>query len=142
MYIEQQQQQFKQILNSFLSSIPTLGELDPNTNKKGVLSWLKLLEITNFSYITNNNDCSSQLIIILKNNAIIPVNTYDLPAELLETSKKLLNDFKTKIIDLFELEEFKKTSFFEIYNHPRCGTYLTYHESDYNCFFTLNQFLD
>lgn len=139
MYIEQQQQELKQIINSFLSSIPTLEELNAS---KGVLGWLKLLEITNFSYTTNDNDCSSQLIITLKNNAIPVDDTYDLPAELLETSEKLLNDFKTKIINLFELEELKTTPFFEIYNHPRCGTYLTYHESDYNCFFTLNQFLE
>ena len=83
MYIEQQQQQLKQIINSFLSSIPTLEELNAS---KGVLGWLKLLEITNFSYNTNDNDCSSQLIITLKNNAIPVDDTYDLPAELLETS--------------------------------------------------------
>ena len=141
MYIEQQQQELKQIINSFLSSIPTLKELDPSLNKGG-LFWRKLLEITNFSYTTNDNDGSSQLIITLKNNAIPVDDTDDLPIEFLKISEKLINDFKTKIIKLFELEELKITSFFEIYNHPCCGTYLTYHESDYNCFFTLNQFLD
>lgn len=132
--------QIANLITGFIANIPTIAQFDPN-NERPNKDFIPILELANLNYQLNPNDHSSQLNITLR-------NTMDSKEE--EFNEHLQNrigehvqnfiDNLTKLTGLHAIPV--NNTQLKIYQHPRMGDTLTYHQSDFNYYITYSQYLD
>lgn len=132
--------QIANLITGFIANIPTIAQFDPN-NKRPNKDFIPIIELVNLNYQLNPNDHSSQLNITLKNNLDSREEEFD------EFLQNKVNQFVQNFIDnLTELAGLHaipvNNTQLKIYQHPRMGDTLTYHESDFNYYITYSQYLD
>lgn len=95
----------------------------------------------NLNYQLNPNDHSSQLNITLKNNLDSREEEFD---EFLQNRVyQYIHNFIDNLTELTELHAIPvNNTQLKIYQHPRMGDTLTYHQSDFNYYITYSQYLD
>ena len=112
------------LITKFITNIPTIGQFDPSRSQRPNRDFIPIIELVNLNYQLNPNDHSSQLNITLKNN---------LDSEEEEFDESLQNEVYAIPVNNTQLK---------IYQHPRMGDTLTYHQSDFNYYITYSQYLD
>ena len=132
--------QIAQLITDFIAYIPTIEEFDPS-NERPNKDFIPILELANLNYTLHPNDHSSQLNITLR-------NTMDSKEE--EFNEYLQNRIGEyvqgsieKLTQLTGLHQIPVNNTpLKIYQHPRMGDTLIYHESDFNYYITYSQYLD
>lgn len=129
------------LITKFITNIPTIGQFDPSRSQRPNKDFIPIIELTNLNYQLNPNDHSSQLNITLKNNLDSREEEFD------EFLQNKVNQFVQNFIDnLTELAGLHailvNNTQLKIYQHPRMGDTLTYHQSDFNYYITYSQYLD
>lgn len=129
------------LITKFITNIPTMGQFDPSSQRPNK-DFIPIIELANLNYQLNPNDHSSQLNITLRNNLDSKEEEFDEPLQ------NKVNQFVQNFIDnLTELAGLHLITIstgtpLKIYQHPRMGDTLTYHESDFNYYITYSQYLD
>lgn len=128
------------IANLIITNIPTIGQFDPRSQRPN-RDFIPIIELVNLNYQLNPNDHSSQLNITLKNNLDSREEEFD---EFLQNKvyQYIYNfiDNLTKLTGLHAIPV--NNTQLKIYQHPRMGDTLTYHQSDFNYYITYSQYLD
>lgn len=130
------------LITKFITNIPTIGQFDPSRSQRPNRDFISIIELANLNYQLNPNDHSSQLNITLRNTMDSKEEEFDEPLQ------NKVNQFVQNFIDnLTELTELHLITIstgtpLKIYQHPRMGDTLTYHESDFNYYITYSQYLD
>lgn len=127
------------LITKFITNIPTIAQFDPN-NERPNKDFIPIIELVNLNYL-NPNDHSSQLNITLRNTLDSKEEEFD------ESLQNKVNQFVQNFIDnLTELAGLHaipvNNTQLKIYQHPRMGDTLTYHQSDFNYYITYSQYLD
>lgn len=87
------------------------------------------------------NDHSSQLNITLKNNLDSGEEEFD--ESLQNEVYQYIHNFIDNLTQLTGLHQIQvNNTQLKIYQHPRMGDTLTYHQSDFNYYITYSQYLD
>lgn len=128
------------LITKFIANIPTIGQFDPN-NERFNKDFIPIIELVNLNYQLNPNDHSSQLNITLRNTLDSKEEEFN------EFLQNEVNQFVQNFIDnLTELTGLHaipvNNTQLKIYQHPRMGDTLTYHQSDFNYYITYSQYLD
>ena len=128
------------LITIFIANIPTIGEFDPN-NERPNKDFIPILELANLNYTLHQNDHSSQLNITLRNTMDSKEEEFN---EYLQNRiGEYVQDFIERLTQLTGLHQIKvNNTQLKIYQHPRIGDTLTYHESDFNYYITYSQYLD
>lgn len=130
------------LITKFITNIPTIGQFDPSRSQRPNRDFIPIIELVNLNYQLNPNDHSSQLNITLKNNLDSREEEFD---ESLQNGvyqyihNNLINNL-TKLTGLHQIQV--NNTQLKIYQHPRMGDTLTYHQSDFNYYITYSQYLD
>lgn len=130
------------LITKFITNIPTIGQFDPSRSQRPNRDFIPIIELVNLNYQLNPNDHSSQLNITLKNNLDSREEEFD---ESLQNKvyqyihNNLINNL-TKLTGLHQIQV--NNTQLKIYQHPRMGDTLTYHQSDFNYYITYSQYLD
>lgn len=130
------------LITKFITNIPTIGQFDPSRSQRPNKDFIPIIELANLNYQLNPNDHSSQLNITLRNTLDSREEEFDEPLQ------NKVNQFVQNFIDnLTELAGLHLITIstgtpLKIYQHPRMGDTLTYHESDFNYYITYSQYLD
>lgn len=130
------------LITKFITNIPTIGQFDPSRSQRPNMDFIPIIELVNLNYQLNPNDHSSQLNITLKNNLDSRGEEFD---EFLQNKvyqyihNNLINNL-TKLAELHAIPV--NNTQLKIYQHPRMGDTLTYHQSDFNYYITYSQYLD
>lgn len=130
------------LITKFITNIPTIGQFDPSKSQRPDRDFIPIIELVNLNYQLNPNDHSSQLNITLKNNLDSREEEFD---EFLQNKayqyihNNLINNL-TKLAELHAIPV--NNTQLKIYQHPRMGDTLTYHQSDFNYYITYSQYLD
>lgn len=130
------------LITKFITNIPTIGQFDPSRSQRPNKDFIPIIELTNLNYQLNPNDHSSQLNITFKNNLDSGEEEFNEPLQ------NKVNQFVQNFIDnLTELAGLHLITIstgtpLKIYQHPRMGDTLTYHQSDFNYYITYSQYLD
>ena len=129
------------LITKFITNIPTIGQFDPN-NERPNKDFIPIIELVNLNYQLNPNDHSSQLNITLKNNLDSREEEFDesLQNEVYQYIHNNLINNLTKLTGLHQIQV--NNTQLKIYQHPRMGDTLTYHQSDFNYYITYSQYLD
>ena len=130
------------LITKFITNIPTIGQFDPSRSQRPNRDFIPIIELVNLNYQLNPNDHSSQLNITLKNNLDSGEEEFD---EFLqnEVYQYIHNNFIDNLTKLAELHAIPvNNTQLKIYQHPRMGDTLTYHQSDFNYYITYSQYLD
>lgn len=130
------------LITKFITNIPTIGQFDPSRSQRPNKDFIPIIELVNLNYQLNPNDHSSQLNITLKNNLDSGEEEFD---EFLqnEVYQYIHNNFIDNLTKLAELHAIPvNNTQLKIYQHPRMGDTLTYHQSDFNYYITYSQYLD
>lgn len=130
------------LITKFITNIPTIGQFDPSRSQRPNKDFIPIIELVNLNYQLNPNDHSSQLNITLKNNLDSREEEFD---EFLqnEVYQYIHNNFIDNLTKLTELHAIPvNNTQLKIYQHPRMGDTLTYHQSDFNYYITYSQYLD
>lgn len=130
------------LITKFITNIPTIGQFDPSRSQRPNKDFIPIIELVNLNYQLNPNDHSSQLNITLKNNLDSEEEEFD---EFLqnEVYQYIHNNFIDNLTKLTELHAIPvNNTQLKIYQHPRMGDTLTYHQSDFNYYITYSQYLD
>lgn len=128
------------LITGFIANIPTIGQFDPN-NKRPNKDFIPIIELVNLNYQLNPNDHSSQLNITLKNNLDSREEEFDEPLQ--NKVNQFVQNFINNLTKLTELHAIPvNNTQLKIYQHPRMGDTLTYHQSDFNYYITYSQYLD
>lgn len=132
--------QIANLITGFIANIPTIAQFDPN-NERPNKDFIPILELANLNYQLNPNDHSSQLNITLRNTMDSKEEEFN------EHLQNKVNQFVQNFIDnLTKLTELHaipvNNTQLKIYQHPRMGDTLTYHQSDFNYYITYSQYLD
>lgn len=130
------------LIIKFITNIPTIGQFDPSRSQRPNKDFIPIIELVNLNYQLNPNDHSSQLNITLKNNLDSGEEEFD---EFLqnEVYQYIHNNFIDNLTKLAELHAIPvNNTQLKIYQHPRMGDTLTYHQSDFNYYITYSQYLD
>lgn len=133
--------QIANLIIGFIANIPTIAQFDPE-NKRPNKDFIPIIELANLNYQLNPNDHSSQLNITLRSTLDSKEEEFDEPLQ------NKVNQFVQNFIDnLTKLTELHLITIstgtpLKIYQHPRMGNTLTYHESDFNYYITYSQYLD
>ena len=134
--------QIANLITKFITNIPTIGQFDPSRSQRPNRDFIPIIELVNLNYQLNPNDHSSQLNITLKNNLDSREEEFD---EFLQNKvyqyihNNLINNL-TKLAELHAIPV--NNTQLKIYQHPRMGDTLTYHQSDFNYYITYSQYLD
>lgn len=129
------------LIRKFITNIPTIGQIDPSRSQRPNRDFIPIIELVNLNYQLNPNDHSSQLNITLRNTMDSKEEEFD------ESLQNIVNQFVQNFIDnLTELAGLHaipvNNTQLKIYQHPRIGDTLTYHQSDFNYYITYSQYLD
>lgn len=132
--------QIANLITGFIANIPTIAQFDPN-NERPNKDFIPILELANLNYQLNPNDHSSQLNITLRNTMDSKEEEFN------EHLQNKVNQFVQNFIDnLTKLTGLHaipvNNTQLKIYQHPRMGDTLTYHQSDFNYYITYSQYLD
>lgn len=129
------------IITKFITNIPTIGQFDPSRSQRPNKDFIPIIELTNLNYQLNPNDHSSQLNITLKNNLDSREEEFDesLQNEVYQYVQNFIDNL-TKLTGLHAIPV--NNTQLKIYQHPRMGDTLTYHQSDFNYYITYSQYLD
>lgn len=130
------------IITKFITNIPTIGQFDPSRSQRPNRDFIPIIELVNLNYQLNPNDHSSQLNITLKNNLDSREEEFDesLQNEVYQYIHNNLINNLTKLTGLHQIQV--NNTQLKIYQHPRMGDTLTYHQSDFNYYITYSQYLD
>ena len=129
------------IITKFITNIPTIGQFDPSRSQRPNKDFIPIIELVNLNYQLNPNDHSSQLNITLKNNLDSGEEEFDesLQNEVYQYIHNFIDNL-TKLTGLHAIPV--NNTQLKIYQHPRMGDTLTYHQSDFNYYITYSQYLD
>lgn len=129
------------LITKFITNIPTIGQFDPSRSQRPNKDFIPIIELGNLNYQLNPNDHSSQLNITLRNNLDSEEEEFD---EFLQNKVyQYIQDFIDNLTELTELHAIPvDNTQLKIYQHPRMGDTLTYHQSDFNYYITYSQYLD
>lgn len=129
------------LITKFITNIPTIGQFDPSRSQRPNKDFIPIIELANLNYQLNPNDHSSQLNITLRNNLYSEEEEFD---EFLQNKVyQYIYDFIDNLTKLTELHAIPvDNTQLKIYQHPRMGDTLTYHQSDFNYYITYSQYLD
>lgn len=129
------------IITKFITNIPTIGQIDPSRSQRPNKDFIPIIELVNLNYQLNPNDHSSQLNITLKNNLDSGEEEFD---EFLQNEVyQYIHNFIDNLTELTGLHAIPvNNTQLKIYQHPRMGDTLTYHQSDFNYYITYSQYLD
>lgn len=130
------------LITKFITNIPTIGQFDPSRSQRPNKDFIPIIELVNLNYQLNPNDHSSQLNITLKNNLDSREEEFDesLQNEVYQYIHNNLINNLTKLTGLHAIPV--NNTQLKIYQHPRMGDTLTYHQSDFNYYITYSQYLD
>lgn len=133
--------QIANLITRFITNIPTIGQFDPSRSQRPNRDFISIIELANLNYQLNPNDHSSQLNITLRNNLDSKEEEFD---EFLQNKVyQYIYDFIDNLTKLTELHAIPvDNTQLKIYQHPRMGDTLTYHQSDFNYYITYSQYLD
>lgn len=133
--------QIAQLITKFITNIPTIGQFDPN-NERPNKDFIPILELANLNYTLHQNDHSSQLNITLRNTMDSKEEEFNeyLQNEVYQYIHNNLINNLTKLTGLHQIQV--NNTQLKIYQHPRMGDTLTYHQSDFNYYITYSQYLD
>jgi len=133
--------QIANLITRFITNIPTIGQFDPSRSQRPNRDFISIIELANLNYQLNPNDHSSQLNITLRNNLDSEEEEFD---EFLQNKVyQYIHDFIDNLTKLTELHAIPvDNTQLKIYQHPRMGDTLTYHQSDFNYYITYSQYLD
>lgn len=130
------------LITKFITNIPTIGQFDPSRSQRPNKDFIPIIELVNLNYQLNPNDHSSQLNITIKNNLDSREEEFDesLQNEVYQYIHNNLINNLTKLTGLHQIQV--NNTQLKIYQHPRMGDTLTYHQSDFNYYITYSQYLD
>lgn len=129
------------LITKFITNIPTIGQFDPLRSQRPNKDFIPIIELVNLNYQLNPNDHSSQLNITLKNNLNSGEEGFD--KFLQNRVYQYIHNFIDNLTELTELHAIPvNNTRLKIYQHPRMGDTLTYHQSDFNYYITYSQYLD
>lgn len=132
--------QIANLITEFIANIPTIAQFDPN-NERPNKDFIPILELANLNYQLNPNDHSSQLNITLRNNLDSREEEFDEPLQ--NRVYQFVQNFIDNLTELTGLHAIPvNNTQLKIYQHPRMGDTLTYHQSDFNYYITYSQYLD
>lgn len=133
--------QIANLITKFITNIPTIGQFDPSRSQRPNRDFISIIELANLNYQLNPNDHSSQLNITLRNN--LDSKEEELDEFLQNKVYQYIHDFIDNLTKLTELHAIPvDNTQLKIYQHPRMGGTLTYHQSDFNYYITYSQYLD
>lgn len=129
------------LITKFITNTPTIGQFDPSKSQRPNKDFIPIIELTNLNYQLNPNDHSSQLNITFKNNLDSGEEEFDefLQNKVYQYVQNFINNL-TKLTELHAIPV--NNTQLKIYQHPRMGDTLTYHQSDFNYYITYSQYLD
>lgn len=128
------------LITRFITNIPTIGQFDPE-NERPNRDFIPIIELANLNYQLNPNDHSSQLNITLRSTLDSKEEEFDEPLQ--NKVNQYVQNFIDNLTKLTELHAIPvDNTQLKIYQHPRMGDTLTYHQSDFNYYITYSQYLD
>lgn len=129
------------LITKFITNIPTIDQFDPSRSQRPNRDFIPIIELVNLNYQLNPNDHSSQLNITLKNNLDSGEEEFDesLQNKVYQYVQNFIDNL-TKLTGLHAIPV--NNTQLKIYQHPRMGDTLTYHQSDFNYYITYSQYLD
>lgn len=128
------------LITKFITNIPTIGQFDPE-NERPNKDFIPIIELANLNYQLNPNDHSSQLNITLRSTLDSKEEEFDEPLQ--NKVNQYVQNFIDNLTKLTELHAIPvNNTQLKIYQHPRMGDTLTYHQSDFNYYITYSQYLD
>lgn len=132
--------QIANLITGFIANIPTIAQFDPN-NERPNKDFIPILELANLNYQLNPNDHSSQLNITLRNTMDSREEEFNEPLQ--NKVNQYIHNFIDNLTKLTGLHAIPvNNTQLKIYQHPRMGDTLTYHQSDFNYYITYSQYLD
>lgn len=128
------------LITKFITNIPTIGQFDPE-NERPNKDFIPIIELANLNYQLNPNDHSSQLNITLRSTLDSREEEFDEPLQ--NKVNQFVQNFIDNLTELAGLHAIPvNNTQLKIYQHPRMGDTLTYHQSDFNYYITYSQYLD
>lgn len=132
--------QIANLITGFIANIPTIAQFDPN-NERPNKDFIPTIELVNLNYQLNPNDHSSQLNITLRNTMDSREEEFNEPLQ--NKVNQFVQNFIDSLTELAGLHAIPvNNTQLKIYQHPRMGDTLTYHQSDFNYYITYSQYLD
>lgn len=132
--------QIANLITGFIANIPTIAQFDPN-NERPNKDFIPIIELVNLNYQLNPNDHSSQLNITLRSTLDSKEEEFDEPLQ--NKVNQFVQNFIDNLTKLTGLHAIPvNNTQLKIYQHPRMGDTLTYHQSDFNYYITYSQYLD
>lgn len=132
--------QIANLITGFIANIPTIAQFDPE-NERPNKDFIPIIELANLNYQLNPNDHSSQLNITLRNTLDSKEEEFDEPLQ--NKVNQFVQNFIDNLTKLTGLHAIPvNNTQLKIYQHPRMGDTLTYHQSDFNYYITYSQYLD
>lgn len=132
--------QIANLITGFIANIPTIAQFDPE-NERPNKDFIPIIELVNLNYQLNPNDHSSQLNITLRNTMDSREEEFNEPLQ--NKVNQYIHNFIDNLTKLTELHAIPvNNTQLKIYQHPRMGDTLTYHQSDFNYYITYSQYLD
>lgn len=129
------------LITKFITNIPTIGQFDPSRSQRPNRDFIPIIELVNLNYQLNPNDHSSQLNITLRNTMDSKEEEFDEPLQ--NKVNQFVQNFIDNLTKLTGLHAIPvNNTQLKIYQHPRMGDTLTYHQSDFNYYITYSQYLD
>lgn len=129
------------LITKFITNIPTIGQFDPSRSQRPNKDFIPIIELGNLNYQLNPNDHSSQLNITLRSTLDSKEEEFDEPLQ--NKVNQYVQNFIDNLTKLTELHAIPvNNTQLKIYQHPRMGDTLTYHQSDFNYYITYSQYLD
>lgn len=128
------------LITKFITNIPTIDQFDPN-NERPNKDFIPILELANLNYTLHPNDHSSQLNITFRNTMDSKEEEFN--EHLQDKINQYVQGFIERLTQLTGLHAIPvNNTQLKIYQHPRMGDTLTYHQSDFNYYITYSQYLD
>lgn len=132
--------QIANLITGFIANIPTIAQFDPE-NERPNKDFIPIIELANLNYQLNPNDHSSQLNITLRNTLDSKEEEFNEPLQ--NKVNQFVQNFIDNLTKLTGLHAIPvNNTQLKIYQHPRMGDTLTYHQSDFNYYITYSQYLD
>ena len=132
--------QIANLITGFIANIPTIAQFDPE-NERPNKDFIPIIELANLNYQLNPNDHSSQLNITLRSTLDLKEEEFDEPLQ--NKVNQFVQNFIDNLTELTGLHAIPvNNTQLKIYQHPRMGDTLTYHQSGFNYYITYSQYLD
>lgn len=133
--------QIANLITGFIANIPTIAQFDPSRSQRPNRDFIPIIELVNLNYQLNPNNHSSQLNITLRNTMDSKEEEFD--ESLQNEVYQFVQNFIDNLTELAGLHAIPvNNTQLKIYQHPRIGDTLTYHQSDFNYYITYSQYLD